>query len=158
MSNHKQEHISDIIDELDLADTGPFDFAYLVGHPDKIEAIDVIKSGKRKRFQQRFINIKRVTIPELAERLRSALERDTKCRPVVVNNNKIIYGALADIVKRCERAQGDSVSLQAVVLDIYEMALKALRESEKPHSLSLAFCSSVGIMSESMSSRQIDPY
>lgn len=68
----KQETADDIIAEMRGART-KFPFVYLMGEPDTPEVID---PKTKEIIEPRKINIRRVTIKELADRLKAALRRE----------------------------------------------------------------------------------
>jgi len=68
----KQETIADIIAEMCGTRT-EFPFVYLIGEPDTPE---VIKFTTKEIVEPRKINIRRVTVKELADRLGAALKRE----------------------------------------------------------------------------------
>lgn len=68
----KQETADDIIAEM-LGARTEFPFVYLMGEPDTPEVID---PKTKKIIEPRKINIRRVTVKELADRLKAALRRE----------------------------------------------------------------------------------
>ena len=72
MSEKMQETIADIIAEMRGART-EFPFVYLMGEPDTPEVID---PKTKKIIEPRKINIRRVTVKELADRLKAAHKRE----------------------------------------------------------------------------------
>ena len=68
----KQETADDIIAEM-LGARTEFPFVYLMGEPDTPEVID---PKTNKIIEPRKINIRRVTVKELADRLKAALRRE----------------------------------------------------------------------------------
>lgn len=66
------ETITDIIAEM-LGARTEFPFVYLIGEPDTPEVIDFTT---KEIIEPRKINIRRVTVEELAERLKAALKRE----------------------------------------------------------------------------------
>ena len=72
MSDENQETSADIIAEMRGART-EFPFVYLMGEPDTPEVIDC---RTKKIIEPRKMNIRRVTVKELADRLEAALKRE----------------------------------------------------------------------------------
>lgn len=72
MSEKMQETIADIIAEM-LGARTEFPFVYLMGEPDTPEVID---PKTKKIIEPRKINIRRVTVKELADRLEAAHRRE----------------------------------------------------------------------------------
>ena len=72
MSDKRQETADDIIAEM-LGARTEFPFVYLMGEPDTPEVID---PKTKEIIEPRKINIRRVTVKELADRLKSALRRE----------------------------------------------------------------------------------
>ena len=72
MSDKRQETIADIIAEM-LGARTEFPFVYLMGEPDTPEVID---PKTKKIIEPRKINIRRVTVKELADRLEAAHKRE----------------------------------------------------------------------------------
>ena len=70
---NKQETIADIIAEM-LGARTEFPFVYLMGEPDTPEVIDFTT---QEIIEPRKINIRRVTVKELASRLKAALKRES---------------------------------------------------------------------------------
>lgn len=70
--SEKQETADDIIAEM-LGARTEFPFVYLMGEPDTPEVID---PKTKKIIEPRKINIRRVTVKELADRLKAALRRE----------------------------------------------------------------------------------
>ena len=68
----KQETADDIIAEM-LGARTEFPFVYLMGEPDTPEVID---PKTKEIIEPRKINIRRVTVKELADRLKAALRRE----------------------------------------------------------------------------------
>lgn len=68
----ENETIADIIAEMLMART-EFPFVYIMGEPDTPEVVDFTT---KKIIEPRKINIRRVTVQELAHRLKSALKRE----------------------------------------------------------------------------------
>ena len=96
MSEKMQETIADIIAEMRGART-EFPFVYLMGEPDTPEVID---PKTKKIIEPRKINIRSVTVKELADRLEAAHRRDK------VGNAAKMYEALCEIAKRIENICG----------------------------------------------------
>ena len=69
---NEQETIADIIAEMRGART-EFPFVYLMGEPDTPEVIDL---RTKEITEPRKINIRRVTVKELADRLEAARKRE----------------------------------------------------------------------------------
>ena len=84
----KRETIADIVAEMRGART-EFPFVYLMGEPDTPEVIDLTTN---EIIEPRKINIRRVTVKELADRLKAALEREVgngaKMREALINISK----------------------------------------------------------------------
>lgn len=68
----KQETVDDIIAEM-LGARTEFPFVYLMGEPDTPEVIDL---RTKEIIEPRKINIRRVTVKELADRFEAALKRE----------------------------------------------------------------------------------
>ena len=68
----RQETVDDIIAEM-LGARTEFPFVYLMGEPDTPEIVDV---KTKKIIEPRKINIRRVTVKELADRLEAAHKRE----------------------------------------------------------------------------------
>lgn len=91
----KQETADDIIAEM-LGARTEFPFVYLMGEPDTPEVID---PKTNKIIEPRKINIRRVTVKELADRLKAALRRERGDRAK-------LREALINVVKRLEAYVG----------------------------------------------------
>lgn len=93
----KQETSAAIIAEMRGART-EFPFVYLMGEPDTPEVIDY---STKEIIEPRKINIRRVTVKELADRLEAALGREREAS----GNAAAMRDALAnlvDVIDRCD--------------------------------------------------------
>jgi hypothetical protein len=68
-----KETVADIIAEMRMGNAGDFPFAYMIGDPDTPEVIDFTT---KKVVEPRKINIRRVTVSNLADRLDAAVKRE----------------------------------------------------------------------------------
>ena len=68
-----EETLADIIAEMRMGNAGDFPFAYVIGDPDTPEVIDFTT---KKVVEPRKINIRRVTVSNLADRLEAAVKRE----------------------------------------------------------------------------------
>ena len=100
----KQETIADIIAEM-LGARTEFPFVYLMGEPDTPEIVDV---KTKKIIEPRKINIRRVTVKELANRLKAAHKREVGNR-----------AALREALKKCFLyiACAESVGIGTITLN-----------------------------------------
>ncbi len=68
-----KETVADIIAEMRMGNAGDFPFACMIGDPDTPEVIDFTT---KKVVEPRKINIRRVTVSNLADRLEAAVKRE----------------------------------------------------------------------------------
>ncbi len=71
----ESEMIADIIAEMRMGNAGDFPFAYMIGDTDTPEVVDITTKAV---IEPRKINIRRVTISNLADRLESAWKREKR--------------------------------------------------------------------------------
>ena len=71
-----KETVADIIAEMRMGNAGDFPFAYMIVDPDTPEVIDFTT---RKVVEPRKINIRCVTVSNLADRLEAAWKRQEQC-------------------------------------------------------------------------------
>lgn len=123
----KQETSADIIAEMRGART-KFPFVYLMGEPDTPEVID---PKTNKIIEPRKINIRRVTVKELADRFEAALKRECGDRAKLREALKkcLLYIACAESVGIGTITLNDKVKLDPK--KIIKSAKEALAATKK---------------------------
>lgn len=123
----KQETSADIIAEMRGART-EFPFVYLMGEPDTLEVID---PKTKEIIEPRKINIRRVTVKELADRLKAALRRERGDRAKLREALKkcLLYIACAESVGIGTITLNDKVKLDPK--KIIKSAKEALAATKK---------------------------
>lgn len=117
----KQETIADIIAEMRGART-EFPFVYLMGEPDTPEVIDL---RTKKIIEPRKINIRRVTVKELADRFEAALKRECgDCAKLRDALQKAAESA-AEIMERVRHKDGLAFNTANYIAGVARTALAA---------------------------------
>ena len=121
---NEQETISDIIAEM-LGARTEFPFVYLMGERDTPEVIDL---RTKEIVAPRKINIRRVTVEELAGRLETARKRESGDRAKLREALQKAAGAAAEIMERVRHKDGLAFNTANYIAGIAKDALAAEKE------------------------------
>lgn len=110
-----KETVADIIAEMRMGNAGDFPFAYMIGDPDTPEVIDFTT---KKVVEPRKINIRRVTVSNLADRLEAAWKREREELERYATSKMLDGATIVD-----NRKGGDAAAMR----DAVETALTTIR-------------------------------
>lgn len=115
----ENESVNDIIAEMRMGNTGDFPFAYMIGDPDTPEVVDITTKAV---IEPRKINIRRVTISNLADRLESAWKRERAFNAMTEAANERLREHLQIALEGNKKPVGNAAALREVCVKCRELA------------------------------------